>query len=205
MWHYRVKEEIWGQNGKMEDVLTIQGQKVKIPLQSPGKLGIFPVLFLFFYLSLPKIWQVYPHKNYTFRINEDKSNNSQSLGFLSWKLWTREAFEIGWFLTTFLLEIEKQNLVVEWLSWLPCKRDFINSTILETWRDIPNTLPRLKLVQQRVHELVGGPLNPPLDNVVGSKRLRSGRVKRNDPPPLQKNKNVSVLKLTVTFTSLIQM
>ena len=48
-----------------------------------------------------------------------------------------------------------------------------------------NTLPSLKLLQQGVHELVrwggggggGFPLNPPLDNVVGSKRLRSGRVK----------------------------
>ena len=69
--------------------------------------------------------------------------------------------------------------MVEWLSWLPCKRDFINSTILETWKDIPNTLPSLKLLEQKVHELVGGPLNPPppsLDNAVGSKRLRSGRV-----------------------------
>ena len=37
----RVKEEVWGQNGKMGDVITIQGQMVKIPLQSPGKLGIF--------------------------------------------------------------------------------------------------------------------------------------------------------------------
>ena len=70
----------------------------------------------------------------------------------------------------------KKHLVVEWLSWLPCKRDFINSTILEACEDIPNTLRRLTLLEQRVHELVGGPLNPPLDNIVGSKRLRSGRV-----------------------------
>ena len=73
----------------------------------------------------------------------------------------------------------KTHLVVEWLSWLPCKRDFIISTILETQRNIPDTLPSLKLLQQRLHELVGGggSLNPPLDNVVGSKTLRSGRVK----------------------------
>ena len=73
----------------------------------------------------------------------------------------------------------KKHLVVEWLSWLPCKRDFIISTVLETYKDIPNTLPSLKLLEQRVHELVGGggvPLNPALDSVVGSKRLRSGRV-----------------------------
>ena len=45
---------------------------------------------------------------------------------------------------------------------------------------MPNTLPSLKLFEkQRVHELVGGegsPLNSTLDNVVRSKRLRSGRV-----------------------------
>ena len=57
----------------------------------------------------------------------------------------------------------------------------VNSNILETSKDRPNTPPSLKLLEQRVHELVGGPLNPPppppLDNVVRSKKLRSGRVK----------------------------
>ena len=79
-----------------------------------------------------------------------------------------------------LQEISEKHLVVEWLSWLPCKRDFINSTISETWNNIPNTLPSLKLLEQRVHELVGGSTepSPPLDNIVGSKRLRSGRVNR---------------------------
>ena len=74
----------------------------------------------------------------------------------------------------------RKHLVVEWLSWLPCKRDFTNSSILETQKNIPNILPSLKLLEQRVHELVGGPLNPPppLDNIVGSKRLTSGRVKK---------------------------
>ena len=71
----------------------------------------------------------------------------------------------------------KKHFVVEWLSWLLCIRDFINSIILETYKDIRNTLPSLKLLEQRVHELVGGGgINPHLDNVVGSKRLRSGRV-----------------------------
>ena len=40
------------------------------------------------------------------------------------------------------------------------QRNFINVTILETWKDIPKILPSLKLLEQRVHELVGGPLNP---------------------------------------------
>ena len=78
---------------------------------------------------------------------------------------------------TFLQEMARKLLVVEWLSRLPCKRYFIDSIILETQKDITNTLPSLKLLEQRVHELVGGPLNPPLDNVLGSKMLRSGGVK----------------------------
>ena len=64
------------------------------------------------------------------------------------------------------------------LSFSACKCNFINSTLLENQKD---RLPSLKLLEQRVHELVGGKgaLNPPppLDNVVGSKRLRSGWVK----------------------------
>ena len=78
---FRVKEGIWGQNGKMGSVLTIQGQTVKSSLQSPGKLSIFPVLSLFFHLSLSKIWQAHPNKNYIFKINKDRSITSQSLEF----------------------------------------------------------------------------------------------------------------------------
>ena len=73
----------------------------------------------------------------------------------------------------------KKHLVVEWLYG----RDFFNFTILATKKDIPNTLPSLKLSEQRVHELVRGPLNPPppppprLDNVVGSKSLDQEELK----------------------------
>ena len=76
-----VKEGISIQKGKIECVLTIQGQTVKIPLYSPGKLSIFPVLFLFFHLSLPTIWQAHPHKNYILKINNDRSITPQRLGF----------------------------------------------------------------------------------------------------------------------------
>ena len=44
----------------------------------------------------------------------------------------RNHLKLGDFLTTFLQEMAKKHLVVEWLSWLPCKSDFIISTILET-------------------------------------------------------------------------
>ena len=45
-------------------------------------------------------------------------------------------------------------------------------------KDIPNTLPSLKLLERRVHESVGGgdPLNARLDNVVGEQKahIRKG-------------------------------
>ena len=63
----------------MGGVLTIQGQMIEIPLQSPGKLSIFPVLSLYFHLSLPKIWQAHPHKHFIFEINKDRSITSESL------------------------------------------------------------------------------------------------------------------------------
>ena len=50
----------------------------------------------------------------------------------------------------------KKHLVVEWLSWLSHKSGFINSNILETSKDRPNIPPSLKLLEQSVHELVGG-------------------------------------------------
>ena len=43
----------------------------------------------------------------------------------------RKHLKLSDFLLRFL-QVAKKHLVVEWLSWLPCKRDFINSTILET-------------------------------------------------------------------------
>ena len=55
----------------------------------------------------------------------------------------------------------KKHLMVEWLSWLPRKSDFVNSTILETQKDIPDTPPSLKLLEQKVHELVGGSTEHP--------------------------------------------
>ena len=57
-----VKEEIWGQNGKIGDVLTIQGHTVK---NSPSKLWEiehFPVLPLFFHLPSLKPGKTTPIK-----------------------------------------------------------------------------------------------------------------------------------------------
>ena len=69
--------------------------------------------------------------------------------------------------------IGKKHLVIKWLSWLPNNGGFINYNVLETLRDSCSTPSSLKILHQRVHGLVGGPLSPPpFEN--GSKRLKSG-------------------------------
>ena len=77
--------------------------------------------------------------------------------------------------------IGKKHLVIEWLSWLPNSSGFISYNILDTLTDICSTSLGLKIWQQRVHELVRGCSDSPVDNFVGSKRpckkLQSGRVK----------------------------
>ena len=50
--------------------------------------------------------------------------------------------------------------VIEWLSWLPNNSGSINYNVLETLKDRPSTPTSLKILQHRVHGLVGGPLNP---------------------------------------------
>ena len=75
--------------------------------------------------------------------------------------------------------IGKKHLVIEWLSWLPNNSGFIsiNYNVLDTLTDICSTPLGLNILQQRVHEFVGGCSDSPVDNFVGSKRLQSGRVK----------------------------
>ena len=55
------------------------GTDGKIPLQSPGKFSIFPVLAQFFHLSFPKISHGQPNKNFIHEFNKGKSVSSQSL------------------------------------------------------------------------------------------------------------------------------
>ena len=82
-------------------------------------------------------------------------------------------------------------MAIDWLSWLPYKSGFINSNILETLEDRPNTPQSLKFLEGRVHKLVGGPLNPsPQTTLWGAKGLdqeglKYQRVKRT--LPLQMN------------------
>ena len=56
----------------MGDVLTTERQIGKISPQKPEELTIFPVLVLFFHLSLLKIWYSHYHKNIIFVIDRSK-------------------------------------------------------------------------------------------------------------------------------------
>ena len=67
-------------------------------------------------------------------------------------------------------------MVIDWLSWLSNNSAFINYNVLDTLTDSCSTPLSLKILQQRVHELVEGCSDYPVDNFVGSKRLKSGRV-----------------------------
>ena len=60
-----------------------QEQIGKITPQSPGRLGNFSVLALFFHLSLPKIRLTHPHKNYIFEPIKDKAIISRSFAILA--------------------------------------------------------------------------------------------------------------------------
>ena len=42
--------------------------------------------------------------------------------------------------------------MVEWLSWLPYKSSFINSNILETSKDRPNTPTKFKVIRAKVYD-----------------------------------------------------
>ena len=67
----------------MEGACMFQGQIGKITPETPGRLGNFSVLALFFHLSLPKIWLTHPHKNYIFETLQDRTIISQSLAILA--------------------------------------------------------------------------------------------------------------------------
>ena len=80
---FRLDGGISRHKGNMEGACMFQGQIGKITPQTLGRLGNFPVLDLFFHLSLPKIWFTHPHKNYIFETIKDRAIISQSLAILA--------------------------------------------------------------------------------------------------------------------------
>ena len=65
---------------------------------------------------------------------------------------------MGVFWLHFFHNWQEKHLVIEWLSWLPNISGFINYNVLDTLTDSCSTPPSLKILWQRVHELVGGAL-----------------------------------------------
>ena len=121
----------------------------------PWEIKNFLVLSLFFHLSFPKIWHTHPIEILFSKLTR--------VDLLPCKVYKLEVENCGLKLGDFLLYftiIRKKHSVVEWLSWLPCKSSFINSNSLETLKDRPNIPTSLKLLEQKVYELVGGPLTP---------------------------------------------
>ena len=154
-------------------VFTIQGQMVEIPLQSPGKLNIFQFCpYVSTYPSL-KSGTPTPIKILFSKLTRIDLSSHKVYSLEVESCIFSKHLELGDVLLHFYSNWQKNT----WLSWLPYKSGFINFNILETSKDRPNTPPSLNLLEQRVYKLVGGLLSP-LDNVVESKDLRSGRVKR---------------------------
>ena len=54
-------------------LLSFQGKIGTIAPDFPGKMTVFPVLTLFFRLSLPKIWLSHSHKNYIFEMSNNRA------------------------------------------------------------------------------------------------------------------------------------
>ena len=63
---FRIKGGFPRHKGSMEDACMFKGQIGKTTPQTLDRLGNFPILALFFHLSLSKIWLTHPHKNYIF-------------------------------------------------------------------------------------------------------------------------------------------
>ena len=62
-----------GQECVKRGLLSFQGKIGTIVPDFPGKMTVFPVLALLFYLSLPKILHSHPYKIYIFGLNNNCS------------------------------------------------------------------------------------------------------------------------------------
>ena len=134
---------------------------MKIPFENPWKLSIFQFCPYFSTCLSLKSGSPPPIKNFVFEINKDRSINLTKSTLEAETCNLSKHLKLGAFFTTFLQYLAKNHLVMEWSSWLPYKSGFINSYILDTSKDRPNTLSSLELIEQSVHELVGGSTEPP--------------------------------------------
>ena len=82
--NFRLDGVFQDRNVEWMGTFMFQGQIGKIVPKIPGKLDNFPVLPLFFHLSLPKIWLTHPNKNWIVETIKDRAFISQSLAILTW-------------------------------------------------------------------------------------------------------------------------
>ena len=72
------------------------------PPKTPGKFSIFPVLALFFHLSLPKIWHDHHHNNYVLEIRK--------IGLSVDKIWSlKKHLKLGGLLLQFFNNLQKST------------------------------------------------------------------------------------------------
>ena len=76
-----VKEGIWGQNSEMVGCSYHSRTNSKNSPSKPWEIEDFSSFVLIFPLVPFKIWQAHLHKNYIFKINNDRYITSQSLWF----------------------------------------------------------------------------------------------------------------------------
>ena len=114
------------------------------PLKS-GKYGIFPVLSLIFYLSLPKIRHFHPNEKYCFEFSKTKAIISESFNMSPLKLWLWQVFENGLVFLVKLCQTNSQNhLSNKWLLWKENKKIFSSFNISASLKSTPNTLQNFK-------------------------------------------------------------
>ena len=68
-----IMKENLGQKHVKRELLSFQGKIGKIAPDFPGKMTVFLVLTLLFYLSLPKLWLFHPHKNYISEMSNNRA------------------------------------------------------------------------------------------------------------------------------------
>ena len=138
-----------------------------------------PLLAQIFHLSLPKIWRPHANINYFFEKYMKRQIIPKSFKALAviLKLWQALDF---WSFSVIFSKIWQKHYYVNQLLWKP-EKTFINSTGFLPLIDSSNGLPTLKFVQSTVFEIMGRglapPSPPPFVEGVGTKYLRTGRVK----------------------------
>ena len=150
--NFKVREGIWGQDGKMGCSCHL----MKNGRNSPSKAWEIEHFYSFvsvFHLSFPKIWHDHPQKLFSKLIGK-KIYYLTKFKVLKLKI-VVSAGIWNWVIFDYIFTIIGKKALGGWMVvMVTIQKDFINYSILKTSKDRPNTPARLKLLVQRVHELV---------------------------------------------------